>query len=426
MESGLWHDGSIGLGHLMLRTVPESLHETTPHVTGDSRMVVTADARIDNRQELIHELGLGDVPNDHLPDSHLILAAYQKWGTECPYHLLGDYAFALWDLHRRTLLCARDPMGVRPFYYFWSGRTFAFATEIKALFCLSEISRRINEFHVAELLVPTYEDKKSTCYHDVVKLPPAHVLTVNGRNLETARYWSLDPNRELQFSSREECTEAFQELFTEAVRCRLRSTDRVGSTCSGGLDSSSIVCVARRLLNGTPSAPLHTFSGIFPIVAPIDPRVDERPFMQEVIATGDFEAHDVCADQSAPLSEALAHRDEFVPCFGIYLDRALFRAAHQEGVRVLLCGFDGDVTLSYGQEYLEALAERGQWTEFAAVARAVGERSKRHPSHYLRHLGYGHLTKLARRLHLLAFLGRPASPPPCLIWHRRLCFAIPE
>ena len=151
--TGVWCEGPAGLGHLMLWTTPESLLERLPLVSPGGHLVLTADARIDNRADLIRTLALGGRPAEALTDSHLILAAYEKWGERCPEHLLGDFAFALWDARQHRLFCARDHMGVKPLYYYKSPRLFACASELKALFYLPEVPRRVNDMRVVDHLI---------------------------------------------------------------------------------------------------------------------------------------------------------------------------------------------------------------------------------------------------------------------------------
>ncbi|NJK41363.1 MAG: hypothetical protein HC934_08430 [Acaryochloridaceae cyanobacterium SU_2_1] len=109
-----WLQGSIGLGHCLLWTTPESIHETLP--LQQETLVITADVRLDNRPDLIDQLDLQDPDLSQLTDSQLILAAYQRWGKSCPAYLLGDFAFALWDGKQQQLFCARDHFGVKPFF----------------------------------------------------------------------------------------------------------------------------------------------------------------------------------------------------------------------------------------------------------------------------------------------------------------------
>ena len=375
----VWCSGPVGLGHRMLWTTPESLLEKLPLVNRTGELVITADARLDNRSELLAALDCKDCPSEKITDSQLILAAYEKWGEQCPEQLLGDFAFAIWDGRKQRLFGARDHFGVKPFYYYTSGRAFIFATEIKALLCLGSVPRQLNEVKVADYLIPLFEDKEITFYQDIFRLPPAHSLTVSGKELRLQPYWSLDPERELRLGSDQEYAEAFRELFTEAVGCRLRSAFPLGSLLSGGLDSSSVTCTARELL---PQEPLHSFSAVFDQV----PQCDERPFIEAVLAQGAIEPHWVRADQLGPLTDldrVLWHQDEAFYAPNLFIHWSLYRAAKSQGVRALLDGFDGDTVVSHGVAYLSELARAGKWLALAGSVRGFARNFNRSPGQLL-------------------------------------------
>ena len=243
--SGVWLRGSTGLGHRMLWTTPESLRERLPFADETGGLVITADARIDNREELIRLLDLEDRPRASISDSQLILRSYEKWGRRCPEKLLGDFAFAIWDSRLQAVFCARDHLGVKPFTYHSSERLFAFGSEIQAVLCAPVTPRRINEQRIADYLVPIFEDKSITLYQDIFRLPAAHRMTVWADRVEKDCYWSLDPSREMPALSDGDYAEGFREIFSEAVRARSRCPLPVGAMLSGGLDSSSIACSAR-------------------------------------------------------------------------------------------------------------------------------------------------------------------------------------
>ncbi len=376
-DAGVWCDGGAGLGHRLLHTTPDSLREHQPLASRDGALILTADARIDNRAELIAALGCS--PDS--TDAELIPRAYERWGERCPEHLLGDFAFALWDAPRATLFCARDHFGVKPFHYHHRpGRLLAFASEIKGLLVLADVPRRLNEARVADYLVPSLEDKVMTFYEGIERLPPAHWMTVTREGMRIEQYWALDPEREIRLTSDAEYAEAFRETFTEAVRCRLRSAFPLGSMLSGGLDSSSIVCVARQLLAENGGGSLHTFSAIFPDV----PECDEREYIEAVVAGGRVEPHYVRGDALSPvarLDEDLAHQDEPFYAPNLFLHGALYREAASQGVRVLLDGLDGDTTVSHGIGYLRELAGAGRWVrlirEVRGLSRQLGARPRR-------------------------------------------------
>ena len=181
--AAVWCEANVGLGHRMLHTTPESLSETLPFVDKSRDLVITADARIDNREELTEALGLSAETAKQLSDSQFILQAYIKWGEDCPNHLLGDFAFVIWDGRKQKLFCARDHFGVKPFYYYHApGKFFAFATEIKALLTLADVPRQLNELRVGQYLTGMFDDKEITFYEGILRLPPAHVMTFASRS----------------------------------------------------------------------------------------------------------------------------------------------------------------------------------------------------------------------------------------------------
>lgn len=369
--SGIWVEDAVGFGHRMLWTTPESLQEKLPLVNRTGDIAITADCRIDNRQELISVFQFEDCPPYQITDSQLILAAYEKWGEQCPVHLLGDFAFAIWDKRLSKLFCARDHFGVKPFYYYLSSSVFIFATEIKAILCLSQVPRRLNEVKVAEHLGLIPSNATVTFYEDILRLPAAHTLTVSQAETQIVSYWSLNPDRELRLNSDQEYAETFCKIFTEAVRCRLRSAFPVGSMLSGGLDSSSITCVARKLLleNG---CKLHTFSTIHEQVT----ECDERFYQDAVLAQGGLEPHRLNADEYSPLAEldrVLWHQDEAQGFGNLYANWLLYNSALSQGVRVILDGFDGDTTVSHGKGYLIELARAGRWLTLASQVRALSK-----------------------------------------------------
>ncbi|HSP56152.1 MAG TPA: asparagine synthetase B, partial [Dehalococcoidia bacterium] len=141
--SGTWSEGPAALGHLMLHSTRESLHEELPLPRPGGELVITADARIDNRDELIAALDLNGTARDGMADSELILLAYERWGEGCAERLVGDFAFAIWDGRRQMMFCARDHFGMKPFYYHLSPTLFALGSEIKALLALPGVPRRV-------------------------------------------------------------------------------------------------------------------------------------------------------------------------------------------------------------------------------------------------------------------------------------------
>jgi asparagine synthase (glutamine-hydrolysing) len=371
--AGVWNEGCVGLGHRMLWTTPESLHETLPLLDKAREVAITADARIDNRDELLEALNIRSELQGEVTDSQLILAAYIKWGEDCPQHLLGDFSFVIWDGHKQQLFCARDHFGVKPFYYYYEpGKFFAFATEIKALLCLPQVPRRLNEVRVADHLLPyaVLNDRMMTFYEDIMRLPAANVMTIEQSRQHLRPYWALDPERELPVESNEEYAQQCREIFTEAVRCRMRRAFPISSMLSGGLDSSSITCVARNLLKNEEKqdSNLITLSAVFDKIK----QCDESPYIDEVLALGQLEPHYLHADHVSSLTDlerVFWHQDETIAAGNMFVSWCLYQQAQQQGARVVLEGFDGDTTISHGYGYMNELAHKGRWLTLAVEVR---------------------------------------------------------
>ncbi len=377
-SSGFWIKGSVGLGQRALWTTPESRMEEFPLRSRTEDLVLTADARLDNRDELMDSLGIRPPAGGIITDGELILRAYEEWEDRCAEKLLGDYAFAIWDNHRRRLFCARDPLGVRSLFYWHSPYVFAFATEIKALFALREVSFRLNESKIRDYLLADLGDRRATFYQDVYRLLPGHYLSIENGRVREQSFWKLEPSREIRLRSNEEYAEAFRSIFQEAVRCRLRSIQPIGSLLSGGLDSSSIVCTARRILREEDRSDLRTFSAIFQEV----PQCDERLFIDHILAQGGLEPYFLSADRLSPLEDLdrmLWHEDEPFLSPNLFIHWGLYRKAQSRGIRVLLDGLDGDTTVSHGLLRLAEIARNCRLDSIAIQTLLLSRRLRASP-----------------------------------------------
>lgn len=365
---GVWEDTHVGLGHQLLHTTPESRHETLPEERDG--LVITADARIDNRDRLREQLPLSGTSSP-VTDAQLILAAYRQWGVDCPAHLLGAFSFAIWDSETRELFAARDHMGIKPFYYHETDGLFAFGSELKTLLAIEDVPVRLNETRIGDYLTGTLADESITFYEGINRLPRAHRMLVTPGGTETERYWSLDPERELIGVSEATIEQAFRELLAESVDCRLRSAGPVGSTLSGGMDSSSIVCLADRLRSST-DGPLHTFSVTFDTV----PESDEREYIETVLEATDTHPQYIAGDEVSPLVDPerlYYHQDEPFYAPNLFMNWEMYKAAADAGVRVILDGYDGDTTISHGLKRFRDLARRGRWLTLSRELGAYAE-----------------------------------------------------
>ncbi|MGH7907191.1 MAG: asparagine synthase-related protein, partial [Candidatus Binataceae bacterium] len=277
---GCWFDGPIALGHTMLRTTPEAREEKQPLIDEQAGLGIVLDGRIDNRAELISALKARGASLTFNTDAELVLRAYELWGENAPSRLIGDFAFVIWDGPQRRLFCARDPVGIKPFCYWSDNRAFLCASEICQLLQDARVPRQPNEAMIAEQLTGSLYSADETLFQNIMRLPPGHQMVVRADKIEIRRYF--DPNNfpEVRYAGDDDYAARFLELFTEAVRCRMRASSGIGADLSGGLDSSSITCIAQRLLRGgmVNERQFETFSLIYD-----EPEADERAYIRDVV-----------------------------------------------------------------------------------------------------------------------------------------------
>src|SRR5260370_2251119 len=211
----VWVDGNVGLGHTMLRTTWEAETEKQP-LSLDGRVWLTADARIDGRAELISELEikLGTklrIPERSKPngscsetpnDAELILHAYHAWGEDCVKHLIGDFAFAIWDGRKRRLLCVRDQFGVKPFYYARVANCFVFSNTLNCVRLHPAVSTTLNGFAIGDFLLwGENQEPATTAFADIARLPGANVLAISASDHGVRRDWSAPTDFQSQYTS---------------------------------------------------------------------------------------------------------------------------------------------------------------------------------------------------------------------------------
>lgn len=375
--TGVWRDGKIGLGHLSLWTTPEAVSESCPFVFARAGVTVTADARIDNREDLIESLHLKEeVALRTLGDVELIARAYEKWGENCVTHIVGDFAFAVWDDRNQRLFCARDPMGIRPFYYYLDDRRFIFGTEIKAIFTHPEISRELNSLRLALFIIGGHLEGELTQFQSILTLEPANALIVDARGLRKYRYWNLDLEHEIRFSREDDYVDAFEEIFQRSVDARLRSTTRVGSMLSGGLDATTMLSFASR----SRSFRARDLSAYTWAMREGDTwhEPDEREYVDAYLRDHPIEHSYVIPDSTQIFADRarIRHLNDG-PNWDIFsfAMEPMFAAATASDTRVLLFGNGGDETASYFvHDYLNTLFFTGKWSTLQREIKAEAAR----------------------------------------------------
>jgi asparagine synthase (glutamine-hydrolysing) len=251
-------EGPVGLGYTALRTDALGRDERQPsHLNG---LWITADVRLDARAELIDKLGMvwrlanseqsaqpGNLIERSMSDAMLILHSYAAWGLRCVEHLRGDFAFGIWDSVTKTLFCARDHFGIKPFYYADLASVFLFSNTLNCLRRHPAVTADLNEAAIGDfLLFGLNRNKATTSFRDIQRLPPAHSLLVSRHRLELKCYWQPPTEGRIRYARTSDYVEHFDELLRCAVADR-SNTDRVGILLSGGLDSGAVAITAKEL-----------------------------------------------------------------------------------------------------------------------------------------------------------------------------------
>jgi asparagine synthase (glutamine-hydrolysing) len=372
-QQGIWSSGSVGFGHVALHTTLESEREHQP-CSLDGQVWITADARIDARDELKHLLeSKGRPESRHTTDVELILHAYYVWGEACVQYLIGDFAFVIWDSREQKLFCARDHFGAKPFCYFANEHVFIFASEPKAILQHPRVPHLVNEARIADYLVNSLGlediDFTSTFFQNIVRLPPAHSLTIlPNHQIAIKKYGSLDAIREITYSSPEEYDAAFLELFEKSIQDRMRNHAVVGAMLSGGMDSSAIVGVARQLFSKNGYGLLPTFSAISDSGA-----ADwETYYSGLVIRGGGLQPYTVSPGQVVDyIEEMRASLFQVDDLFAQWLDipHLSYIMAQRQGIRAVFDGVDGDIIASHGRWYISYLLQEREWRKAFREAR---------------------------------------------------------
>ena len=437
-----WHGSSVALGHAMLHATAESIHESQPLRDETGNLVLTLDGRVDNREELTRELSSrGFTPRDDT-DAELVMRAYQCWGHESAVRIIGDFAYAIWDGRERELFCARDPVGVKPLYYFTDGRFFVCGSELREVMSHPGVPRTVNEGMVAEFLCDIPLDLEETLFDGVLRLVPGHYLVVRPDGVIRRSFYTNGKRFEIRYRDDREYADHFREIFAEAVQCRMRNPGSgVAAELSGGLDSSSVVSMAEHLRRrGVVAADrLETFSLIYDA-----PESDERDYIHEVLRKWNLTANllpptPFRIDESRERTRRSLDMDDYPNGVSAY---SIYESAAKKGFQVLLTGIGGDDWFSSGddEDYSPLLRELRLFQLFrrlregAEVARASREPMMGSLSRLLRYgifplipQGVKNFIKpligrmdyprwipreRARRTHLLARRRRQYRPPP--------------
>jgi asparagine synthase (glutamine-hydrolysing) len=347
--------GNIGLVHVLMRMTPEDRFDRQPW-RGASGAIITADLRLDNRDELLARLAVAPQDAAAWPDSRVLLAAWERFRDDLWANLRGPFAAAIWDPTKRVLTLARDHLGLNVVMYHKTDRFFAFATMPKGLFALPDVPRKLSEEKMADFLVLNHADHKQTFYREIFRVLPAHLMTMGADGvMAERRYWSPADIRSVRLSSDQAYADGLRECLDRAVRRQMRSAHPIGCYLSGGLDSSAVAALTARAL-GEKGQRLAAFTQVpresFTGPVPVGRYADETPYVEAIRATlGNIDVTYIRnneVDDFADLERLFLLLEAPVrnpTNLGWVL--AITRLAAAQGRRVLLGGQWGNFTISW-------------------------------------------------------------------------------
>lgn len=349
-------DANVVLGHRRLAIIdPE--HGKQPMSTADGAVTVVFNGAIYNYLELRRELVAKGHPLHSYSDTEVLLYAYREWGDACVERFQGMFAFAIWDAGRQRLFCARDRIGIKPFNFFCDGNNLVFASEIKAILATGLVKAEANPAGLQDYLTFQFCLEGKTLFNDIHKLEPGHSLVAQmdgGRVvLQVRRYWDVS------YDIDEEHDEAWfvdhlAGLIEDATRMHLRSDVPLGAHLSGGLDSSTVVCLAAEMLRGEK---IKTFTGAFSE----GPQFDETGHAKAVAAFAGTDYHEIYIPGGVELPEVLPrlmyYMDEPLAGPGLIPQYYVSKLASGH-VKVVLGGQGGDELFNGYARYLVAYLEQ--------------------------------------------------------------------
>ncbi len=361
----------------------------------DLREIAAQPMHFENRYRIVHN---GEIYNyielkaslqqkgysfKTLSDTEVIVAAYDLYKTDCLQYLDGMFSFAIWDDQEKKLFAARDRFGEKPFYYFYNSldRVLHFASELKALWaaglsCNTDESMMLNYLALGLTNHPT--DHEKTFYKNFKRLPAGHYLEFNPHEEKAiatiTRYWQLDQETQLKISEKD-AIERFSELFQRSVANRLRSDVTIGTSLSGGLDSSSVVASIHAQLSTNSHYQQQCFTAIFPGF-----EKDESNYASQVVqqfSLQQYTSYPNAAAFSDELGKLILHHEEPISSASVYAQYKVFEQARQQNVKVLLDGQGADEILAgytkYIHWYLQELFAAGKFSHFQAEKRKLRE-----------------------------------------------------
>lgn len=371
------------MGCGLLHVTKEDEKEILPYYDEERCLFITADAILDNREDLIIKLNL-ELYQNIITDSQIILKSYTKWKYRCVDYLLGDFAFVIWDEKNKEIFCVKDCVGTRTLYYKFKDNSFSFGTLIDSIYENENLNEKWLSDFIALPVVLHHSESEETVYEDIYEVSPGTFLIINNDGIKKIKYWDAVKNsKKIKFNSDEEYIEEFKNIFKEAVRCRLRTNHNIGISMSGGMDSSSVGCISASILKKT-NRNLISFTSV-PMTSYCDTInncgiADETEYVEEIKKLYDNIQVNYCRSEER---DSLTDMDKTIGILeqpyktyqNMFWCTEVMNRASDKGCKVLLTGQFGNFTISYGDFFtnMRTLINKKRFLKFIKEIRGCSE-----------------------------------------------------
>jgi asparagine synthase (glutamine-hydrolysing) len=307
--------------------------------------------RLDNLEDLSSSLGISPQSSDPI----FILTAYKKWGVDCVKHFIGDFSFVVYNKSSKSLLLAKDHLGIRPLFYLNTNGLFIFSTSLYIIKKTLSNTLDLNELYIAKELKNYPQEIGDTFFKNVFRLKPAHyIVNESNSKIKEIRYWDLETIPLTNCRTDEDYLNLLRETMTEAIRCRLRNKENIGAQLSGGIDSSAIVVLLSRISN---KKKLHTYSFVLDEITKTfsETGVDEKTTQQMIVEYANLDItnhHEVTRFHYSDVFDELKTRNLIMGGLAnsdcIWQDSMYKYASSNQKIEVMFSGFHGDEGISDG------------------------------------------------------------------------------
>ena len=326
--------------------------------------IVNFDGRIDNREDIIQQLSL----SDNIEDAELLLAAYFKLGNKVTDCIVGPFSFVIFDCIKSTIFCGRDHLGMRPFFYAYIDGFFVYSSEPKFIFLLSDIEKKLNKERFHDYILDNQENDHLTLYENIFRLNRGENLFISNGSLKINTYHKFQKPEYIELGSDLEYSELFENLFEGIIKSQLQRIDNIGSTISGGLDSTSVSRMIAFINDKYGfDKKFYSYTYSFNNLKDHDEaKVNELSYVYDAVKMGGINLKKVNLSDTNVIESLLLDQVKFSePCThgNRYQELALIKELKKDGISTIFTGFDGDCTVSYGLEQIQLLLNSGNFIE---------------------------------------------------------------